>query len=241
MLHTAKVIFTIIGRAGLKSFKLNEVKRKQQYIEDFHERNQFTQLQPKLWARNILNTAGVKVNVHGELPYYKEPVLYVANHEGNFDIPVLISTILQPFGFVSKQEVEKIPFLKDWMDLMHCIYIDRKDRRSGVKMLKSAIQNLNDGYSILIFPEGTRSKGEGIQEFKAGALKMAQKAKVNIVPVVIKGTSEIMEKNDHNKIKQGIVQVKMLEPIEPSIFKKQSLQDVTTMIERKIKTQYEKL
>lgn len=234
MIRLVKTIGTIIGYAALATTKIDYIKKNGEMISNVVERDQYTFLMGKNWADRVLESAGVTVSVTGDNSVNRRPVLFVSNHEGNFDIPVLMSSIQQPFGFVSKVEVKKIPFLDRWMQLLNCIYLDRSDRRSSLQMIKDGVQSLKDGHSVLIFPEGHRSKGQGLQEFKAGSLKLAKSAGVDIVPIAISGTSKIMEQYDSKKMVPGHVRVHILEPISADIFQTHSLQEVSEIIKLKI-------
>lgn len=148
------------------------------------------------WANSLLNIAGVKVNVHGleNLPKDRT-VLYIGNHQGNFDIPIYISKIPGLKGFVSKIEVEKIPGIYTWMQYMHCVFMDRSSLRKSSEAIIKGIKILKEDHSLVIFPEGTRSRGNSIGEFKSGSFKLATKSKVPIVPITINGSYKIMESN----------------------------------------------
>lgn len=234
MIRLVKTVATIIGYAAFATTKIDYIKKHGEKIENVIERDQYTFLMGKNWANRVLDSAGVTVSVTGDNSVRDHSVLFVSNHEGNFDIPVLMSSVKQPFGFVSKVEVKQIPFLDRWMQLLNCIYLDRSDRRSSLQMIKDGVQSLKDGHSVLIFPEGHRSKGEGLQEFKAGSLKLAKSARVDIVPIAISGTSKIMEQHGGKKMVPGHVKVHILEPISADIFKSHSLQEVSEIIKEKI-------
>lgn len=148
------------------------------------------------WANSLLKVAGVRVNVHGleNLPK-DQNVLFIGNHQGNFDIPIYISKIPVPKGFVSKIEVKKIPGVSTWMEYMHCVFMDRSNLRKAGEAIIQGVKVLKNGHSLVIFPEGTRSKGDKMGEFKAGSFKLATKSKVPIVPVTMSGSYKIMESN----------------------------------------------
>lgn len=158
------------------------------------------------WARSLLKLAGVKVIVHGaeNLPKDRN-VLFIGNHQGNFDIPIYISQIDVPKGFISKIEVKKIPGVRTWMEYMHCVFMDRSSIRKSGEAIVQGIKNLKEGYSLVIFPEGTRSKGDKMGEFKAGSFKLATKSKVPIVPVTMSGSYKIMEEKNGAIIKPATV------------------------------------
>lgn len=146
------------------------------------------------WATKLIQIAGVKVNIIGEenLPKNRT-VLFVGNHQGNFDIPIYLSCLKVPKGFVSKIEVEKIPGVRTWMKYMHCVFMDRGDLKKSGRAIIQSIKNLKSGYNMVIFPEGTRSKGDQIGEFKSGSFKLATKSKCPIVPITMDGSYKIME------------------------------------------------
>jgi len=192
---------------------------------------------PQLWASGILKRTKSHFTLEGEENLPSGPVLFISNHEGNFDIPSLLAYIPKPFGFISKVEVKKLPIISEWMEEMNCVFIDRSNRKSSYKSIEDTVTHLMNGHSILIFPEGTRSKGEEIAEFKSGFVRIAKKARVPIVPIAIYGTSNIMEKNN-NKICPANVQISILptyniECIEQNDTKK-IIEDVHTSITEKI-------
>lgn len=148
------------------------------------------------WAKKLLKILDVKVTVHGieNLPKDKT-VLFVGNHQGNFDIPIYMSYIDIPKGFVAKIELTKIVGIKTWMEYMNCIFMDRSSIRKAGEAIVTGIKSLKSGNSLVIFPEGTRSRGNKMGEFKAGSFKLATKSKTPIVPVTMSGSYKIMEGN----------------------------------------------
>ncbi|MEI8215895.1 MAG: lysophospholipid acyltransferase family protein [Eubacteriales bacterium] len=164
------------------------------------------------WARNLLWVAGVKIEASGLENIPDEPVVFVSNHQGDFDIPILFFVLKKPIGFVAKIEILKMPLIRTWMKLLKCIFIDRNDVRQTLNALGSASEILKDGRSLLIFPEGTRSKSSEINEFKAGAFKVALSSSAPIVPILIDGSYKIMESQGF-WIKPGVVSVKVLPQI----------------------------
>lgn len=188
---------------------VNKIKKRQETTLSVEEQDKLDQVLPKRWASTLVKISGANVTVTGEENIPDGPVLFVSNHEGNFDIPILISGLKKPLGFISKIEVKKIPVVSKWMEVMHCVFMDRKDRRQSIKAIRQGIELIKQGHSIVVFPEGTRSQGGPVQEFKAGSLRLGTDAKVPIVPVAIKGTSTIMEKNK-GWIKPGDVTISIL-------------------------------
>ena len=156
------------------------------------------------WAKSMIKATGAKVTVEGleNIPE-NETVLFVSNHQGNFDIPLLLGYLPISVGFVDKIELNKITIVRVWMERLHCVFMERDNPRQSLLTILKAIEYLKEGYSMVVFPEGKRSKGEEIGDFKAGSMKLALKSGVKIVPVTIEGTYKLME--EHNKIKSGDV------------------------------------
>lgn len=144
----------------------------------------------------ILFLSGTKATVEGMENIPKdEGVLYVANHQGFFDTVLLYSLLPGPTGFVSKDDLLKVPLLRVWMKRLHCLFLKRNDARAGLQMILDAIEMIKSGISVFIFPEGTRNKGDvwQVAEFKAGAVKMAAKTGCPIIPIAVMGTREVLE------------------------------------------------
>ena len=181
------------------------------------EKKDYSSLHIVQWAmRVVLKISGVKVTVKGEENILNEPALYVANHRSIFDVVTMHVQCKRPTGFVSKDVVKKIPSLRVWMRYLYCIFLDRKDPRSGMKMLLQAIEHIKSGVSICIYPEGTRSKGEELQvlPFKEGSFKIATKSGCPIVPVAISNSVQILEAH-FPRIKKTHVILEYGTPIDP--------------------------
>lgn len=162
----------------------------------------------------ILFVSGTHIEVEGKELIPDEPVLFVGNHRSDFDILVTYTNFNQNVGFVAKKSMKNIPVIAWWMDMIGCLFLDRENAREGLKTIRAAIAQVKAGTSVCIFPEGTRNKSEDADvplEFKEGALKIAEKAKCKIVPMVIKDTELIFEKHKPF-IKAQTVRLKFLEP-----------------------------
>ena len=145
----------------------------------------------KNWSYSIIQTAGLKVKVNGLENVPAEPVIFASTHSSLFDIPVLFSVLSGKLSIVYKKELDKVPLFGAGMKKTPFIAIDRSNARSALESLKIAVKKINDGYSIIIFPEGTRSKDGRLQSFKRGAFMLASLSGAKVVPVTIKGTYEI--------------------------------------------------
>ena len=164
----------------------------------------------------ILKISGVEVTVIGEDRVPDEPVLYVGNHRSYFDILLTYSRCRDLTGFVAKKEMLNYPFLRTWMKRVYCLFLDRDNIREGLKTILTAIDQVKNGISVFIFPEGTRNKGEELSllPFKDGAFKIATKTGCAIIPISMNNTAEIFE-NHFPKIKKTHVVLEYGEPIYP--------------------------
>lgn len=184
---------------------------------------------PRSWSRSLLRIVGGKVRVTGAENVPEGPVLFVANHVGSFDIPVLIAHLPKSFGFISKIEVLKIPVVGSWMKIMNCVFLDRKSRNDSTKAIGTGVEVLKAGHSLLIFPEGTRSKGGPMKPFKAGSFRLALDAGVPIIPIAIQGTADIMEKNK-NIMKPSTVRLTILPALSFESFKDVSTKELAERV-----------
>lgn len=168
------------------------------------------------WSRGILNVTGVRLSVEGldNIPK-KGPCVFVANHRSYYDIPLLLASLDKPYGILAKEELEKIPLLSRWMKLLGCVFVQRDDVRASVRALNDATAIVESGRSFIIFPEGTRYKGEegGAGEFKAGAFRIAVKTETPVVPVAISGARGLFEAHG-NRTTPGTVRIRVLPPIQ---------------------------
>lgn len=134
--------------------------------------------------RLMLKMTGARIQVIGEenVPIDRA-VLYVGNHKSYFDILLTYSRVPRLTGYVAKKEMESFPILSIWMKRLHCLFLDRKDIKQGLKTILTGIDLIKNGISVCIFPEGTRNKSnDRLLPFKEGSLKMAEKTGCPIIP-----------------------------------------------------------
>lgn len=191
----------------------------------------------KTWAKKQIDCAGVEVIVTGLENLPEENVLFVSNHQSNFDIPLLMVYATKPKGFIAKKSLEKFPIVARYMYLMNSIFLDRENVKEAGKVIIEGIKILKNGHSLVIFPEGTRSKSSTMGEFKSGATKLATKAKVKIVPISIDGTYKVMEANN-NKIVPQTVRMHIHSAIDTSTISKEDeanlSENLKTIIQDKV-------
>lgn len=190
------------------------------------ERDKIAHEYPKRFSKTFMKLTGSKVSVEGLDLIPEGPVVFIANHESDFDIPVLLGAIDKPFGFVSKIEVNKVPILSSWLNAINCVLIDRKNPKQAVNNMKESVALLKQGHSLVIFPEGKRSKGDPVQPFKVGGFRLAQDAGVPIVPIAIKGTADVFEKNGR-LIKPACIKVTIGHPIDRKVYCHKDYKELT--------------
>jgi len=139
-------------------------------------------------ANCILFFLGIKVHVDGlqKIPVQTN-ICYMANHQSMLDIVAFYGPAHLWASILAKAEVKKIPIINLWCYAFDCIFIERSSPHDAVKAILKGVERLKNGQSMLVFPEGTRSKNGKIGVLKSGSLKLATRSKAVIVPITIKG------------------------------------------------------
>jgi len=147
------------------------------------------------WARLLIILTGCSMTVTGREHIPKKGGLcFVSNHVGVFDIMLALAYADRPFGFIAKKELLLVPGINIWISILGGLFIDRKKPKSAIKTINKGINRIKAGGAMLIFPEGTRSRGGGIAPFRPGALKLASQSEALIVPMAITGSYDVFEK-----------------------------------------------
>jgi len=196
---------------GISSNKLRSLRAKKGNIskEDYETRvNEIA----SNWSKKQIKNSGAKIYLEGIENIPEERVLFISNHQSSFDIAILMSYINKNKGFVAKKEMFEIPFLRAWMKELRCVSIDRTNMKKSLQAILEGIQILKDDYSMVIFPEGTRSIDGHMKEFKPGSFKLATKTGAPIVPVTIDGSYKIL-RSGSLKINPANVYVTIHPPI----------------------------
>lgn len=170
--------------------------------------------------RVVIFLSGIHLTVQGRenIPDDK-PVLYVGNHNSYFDVVVGYTCVKGLCGFVAKKEMLKIPLLSMWMKYLHCLFLDRSNVKEGLKTILSAVNQIKEGISIWIFPEGTRSRDGQMLPFKEGSMKIAEKSGCPIIPVALFHTADVFE-NHQPFIRKTNVTIQFGTPIDPKSLSK---------------------
>jgi 1-acyl-sn-glycerol-3-phosphate acyltransferase len=193
----------------------------------------------RLWGKSILVVSRIKVSVKGMSGIDPmSPYIYMANHQSNFDIPVLLGHLKVQFRWLAKMELFKIPVFGRAMRKAGYISIDRHHRESAFNSLKVAASKIKSGVSVLIFPEGTRSRDGKIRPFKKGGFVMAIDSGIPIVPVIITGTRAIMPKG-RIRVCPGHVSMVIHKPIETSTYTRETKKALMEKVRRVICDDFE--
>jgi 1-acyl-sn-glycerol-3-phosphate acyltransferase len=186
------------------------------------------------WARSIASASGVSVAVEGrELLDSGKPYIFAANHQSQIDIFALQGFLGVDFRWLAKKELFKVPIWGPAMRRAGYIPIDRSHGREALKSLDEAAQKIAAGTSVIIFPEGTRSKDGKLQDFKAGAMLLAIKSGVDIVPVAIAGTHAVLPKGKLLTT-PGKVNIRIGKPIEMKEFRPRDKHDLAKKVEGRV-------
>lgn len=197
---------------------------------DFKKERENILLGESTWGRRLIKKAGVKVTVEGRENIPDEPVVIVSNHQSYADIAVLTYAFDQKaFGFVAKEDLGKLPLFGTWIADVRSVFLDREDPRASLRAIEQGITYLKQGFSLGIFPEGTRSRGPVMGEFKRGSLRLATKPGVPVMPVTIDGTYHCFEEKGF--VCPAHVRVYIHPPIETKNMEKKEAADLAERVE----------
>ncbi len=191
----------------------------------------------------IVIKSGLKVIVEGRENLTSYPVLYTANHPSMID-PYFVSYAIQrQLGATIAGDLwfDRIPILAPWFKSVGCVFIDRKNPREGIKGINKAVENVKKGHSMLLFPEGEITRiitEDSVGKYQSGGLKIATKAQVPIIQIVIIGTEKVYTAHEvFGKLKKGTVIVKILKPYVKHLtgdIKEQLIADELQQITKKV-------
>lgn len=168
----------------------------------------------RFWTWSILKIGGIRLRIEGlELLDPKRPYVFIANHQSNIDIPVLVQSLAQfQLRWAAKKELLRVPVFGWALRASRHIIVDRSNRAKAMASLRRAREILQSGLSVVFFPEGTRSSGGELLPFKRGGFVLAIKTRTPIVPVTIKGSRSVLPKGDW-RIRPGEIVVIVSQPI----------------------------
>ncbi len=149
----------------------------------------------RLWARLMLTLNLVKVTVIETEKLPDGPVIFMSNHQSNFDILSLLAAMPRQFYWIAKKELFEIPVFGHSMQRSGYIPLDRGDGRKALQSIDAAAATIHQGKSVVLFPEGTRTPDGNLLPFKRGGFILARKAAVPVIPVTINGSGKINPAN----------------------------------------------
>ena len=167
-----------------------------------------------------------RIIIEGREKMRDEPRIYICNHQSMLDILTLYYTH-GFFRWIAKQELMKFPILGWVMYLNQDIPISRGDKKSTIKLMEKTQKHIQNGVSIMIFPEGTRSKDGSIKRFKEGAFKMALQNKVPIHPIILDGAQTALPKGSLLLRKKQRIILRVFDEIPYEQFKDKSVATLT--------------
>jgi 1-acyl-sn-glycerol-3-phosphate acyltransferase len=169
------------------------------------------------WSRLGLWLAGAKLEVVRMPAVPPGPVIFASNHESALDIWVLFRALPRGFRFIAKQELFRLPVFGWYLAMGGHIPVDRSNRTRAVASLRHAGETVRAGTSLVVFPEGTRSRNGRVQPFKKGPFVVAHEAGVPVIPVAISGSGAITP-SKVVAVHPGTIRVAAGDPVDPRAF-----------------------
>lgn len=186
------------------------------------------------WSRALNKVIGIKIEIKGwENIRPNENYIYVCNHSSLLDIPVLLGTLPGDVRIIYKRELEKIPIFGYGLRRSNLIGIDRSDPRKAMKSLDDAIEKIQAGASVIIFPEGTRDAGKEVSDFKRGGFLIAEKAQTPIIPIAVCGTYDLLPAGKL-MLKPGKVKISIMSSIDVKAMDRVELKGLKEMVREKL-------
>lgn len=168
----------------------------------------------RIWARTLVRAAGIELSIEGQDKLSRaRRYIVIANHASYLDIPCLLAAIDQPLRFMAKASLFRVPIFGWGLIAAGFIPIDRKKTTKGKASFDLAVRRIRGGNSIIIFPEGGRSKTRQMEPWKHGAFLLSMKSGLPIVPTAIRGNYDVMPRTRF-RIVPGPVRIVIGDPID---------------------------
>jgi len=165
----------------------------------------------------VTRLAGMKVTVEGRENIPPGVCLFAANHTSNADAPAIVGAIPRRIAILGRKSLFDIPIVGYAFHLAKFVPVDRENRDAALGSVKEAVKYIREGFSFLVYPEGTRSADGRIRRFKKGSFAIAIEAGIPVVPVACSGAHRVMKKNSLI-IRPGDVRVRFGRPIDASVY-----------------------
>lgn len=189
----------------------------------------------RCWSKILIFFSGVKIKIIGLENLKKDKnYIFASNHESNFDIPLIFSSINLHLVSIAKKELKKIPIFGWAMKSGQHIFIDRFNKIEALNSLKLAKNSIiKNPRSIIIFPEGTRSFDGKIKQFKKGGLSIAFDLEMDVVPIAVCGTRNVLKRGSIF-IKPCLIQLRIGKPVNINQWKNKKKIDFANYIQKKV-------
>lgn len=188
----------------------------------------------RVWGPGTLRIATARLQVEGRERL--EPSLayfFAANHQSWIDIPALFATLPLPVLFLAKRELAAVPFLGRYIEKMGMVFVDRSERRETVRTVGHAAERLRQGWSILSFPEGTRTCDGRVQPFKTATFAAAVDAGVPVVPVALEGAGRVLPRGGF-RVRPGLIRIRIGEPIPTAGLTRDDRGELAQRVQREV-------
>ena len=191
------------------------------------------------WWMLVFLGGWIHVEGRENLPPEDEGVVYAPNHNSICDVPLFYFGARRFPAMMGKAELFKVPLVHGMLWSLKCIKIGRTSAHGVVEAIRDSVRRIQEGGSLVIFPEGTRSKNGKVGRFKSGAFKVAERTGCRIVPVVLKNDRALLESAGWFGIVH--IYVKFLPPIDISSLTPEEKKDLGPIVEKEVKEEWDKL
>jgi 1-acyl-sn-glycerol-3-phosphate acyltransferase len=200
----------------------------------FDSRGRWQHAFARLWSWLILTTSGIRTRVEGvENLIPQKTAIYCANHQSAMDIPILFVNLPVQFRFVAKRSLFKMPFLGWHLKRSGHIPVDRERPREAMRSLDEAAEKIRAGSSVMLFPEGHRSRDGKIGSFKSGSFYLAIQSGVPVVPITLNGTRAVL-KPDTYHVRSGQTEMIVHPPIPTSTLTRNDVEALSGKVRARI-------
>lgn len=211
-------------------------------ISPFDRRGNVVHYIGKFWALLNVYLSGTRLHIVGKDRIRRNrPYIVMSNHQSLFDVWALIGKMPLQLRWIVKGDIRKMPLFGYALERMGHIYVDKAGGRNMVRSLESAARKIREGTSVVIFPEGTRSRDGRLQKFHRGGAVIALRAGVPVLPVAVNGGRFVLPKNTLDLL-PGKIRIVVGESIDPASFGKHQaeelLEAVRSAIEKNLDLDY---
>ncbi len=180
----------------------------------------------KQWARVMLFVTGTRVHIVNREKIRKGfRYVIISNHQSQFDILALVTSLGIQFRWVIKRELLKVPLFGWALYAARNMFIDRGNHEKAISSIHRGVDRLPEGVSVLVFAEGTRSADGRLGRFKKGGFMISVEKGIPLLPVAVKGSRKVLPKGS-TAFQPGQIEVVVLDPIDPSGFSHDTIESL---------------